>query len=228
MGDAGIGPVNFSCQGQSSACWCCASVLAGGCSRECQPSHSQGRLVGPRVASEPHVYRLCSNGAHPTYSKWHGAAACGALDRRWCRPRGTTSAADVSMPAGTAVSSATPRRLRGLPHLGHAPRAGDDRPCGAQVWTWNITRLRGPDKGIFCQLYVMIDSYSQVQPDLHHLPGRRLPPGHGLHRRGDRPQRHHPAHRARRPRHLDVLQTRLRASRRPRRDPVPLPTPGVE
>ena len=38
----------------------------------------------------------------------------------------------------------------------------------------------------------------QVQPVLDHLPGRGFPAGQGLHRRGHRPQRCHPAHRARR------------------------------
>ncbi len=31
----------------------------------------------------------------------------------------------------------------------------------SQVWTWDITKLRGPAKGIFYQLYVLIDIYSR-------------------------------------------------------------------
>lgn len=34
----------------------------------------------------------------------------------------------------------------------------------SQVWTWDITRLRGPAKGIFYQLYVLIDIYSRYNP----------------------------------------------------------------
>ena len=34
----------------------------------------------------------------------------------------------------------------------------------SQVWTWDITKLRGPDKGIFYQLYVLIDIYSRFNP----------------------------------------------------------------
>jgi putative transposase len=34
----------------------------------------------------------------------------------------------------------------------------------SQVWTWDITKLRGPAKGIFYQLYVIIDIYSRFNP----------------------------------------------------------------
>jgi len=34
----------------------------------------------------------------------------------------------------------------------------------SQVWTWDITKLRGPSKGIFFQLYVLIDIYSRYNP----------------------------------------------------------------
>ena len=34
----------------------------------------------------------------------------------------------------------------------------------SQVWTWDITKLRGPGKGIFYQLYVLIDIYSRFNP----------------------------------------------------------------
>jgi putative transposase len=34
----------------------------------------------------------------------------------------------------------------------------------SQVWTWDITKLRGPAKGIFYQLYVLIDIYSRFNP----------------------------------------------------------------
>jgi len=36
----------------------------------------------------------------------------------------------------------------------------------SQVWTWDITKLRGPAKGIFYQLYVLIDIYSRFNPSL--------------------------------------------------------------
>ncbi len=34
----------------------------------------------------------------------------------------------------------------------------------SQVWTWDITKLRGPARGIFYQLYVLIDIYSRFNP----------------------------------------------------------------
>ena len=34
----------------------------------------------------------------------------------------------------------------------------------SQVWTWDITKLRGPDKGNWFQLYVLIDIYSRFNP----------------------------------------------------------------
>ncbi|MGI8614184.1 MAG: transposase [Nocardioidaceae bacterium] len=34
----------------------------------------------------------------------------------------------------------------------------------SQVWTWDITKLRGPAKGIFYHLYVLIDIYSRFNP----------------------------------------------------------------
>ena len=47
----------------------------------------------------------------------------------------------------------------------------------SQVWTWDITKLRGPAKGIFYQLYVLIEHLLEVQPVLDHLPGRGFPAG---------------------------------------------------
>jgi putative transposase len=34
----------------------------------------------------------------------------------------------------------------------------------SQVWSWDITKLRGPAKGIFYQLYVVLDIYSRYNP----------------------------------------------------------------
>lgn len=35
-------------------------------------------------------------------------------------------------------------------------------PCG--VWSWDITKLKGPDKGVWYSLYVIIDIYSRYVP----------------------------------------------------------------
>jgi len=37
-----------------------------------------------------------------------------------------------------------------------------DQP--SQVWSWDITKLRGPTKGVFYHLYVLIDIYSRFNP----------------------------------------------------------------
>jgi transposase InsO family protein len=34
----------------------------------------------------------------------------------------------------------------------------------SQVWTWDITKLRGPAKGVWFHLYVLIDIYSRYTP----------------------------------------------------------------
>ena len=34
----------------------------------------------------------------------------------------------------------------------------------SQVWSWDITKLRGPSKGVFYHLYVLIDIYSRFNP----------------------------------------------------------------
>ncbi len=34
----------------------------------------------------------------------------------------------------------------------------------SQIWSWDITKLRGPDKGMWYQLYVLIDIYSRYVP----------------------------------------------------------------
>lgn len=42
------------------------------------------------------------------------------------------------------------------------PELAADGP--SQVWTWDITKLRGPAKGIWFQLYVLIDIFSRFNP----------------------------------------------------------------
>ena len=42
------------------------------------------------------------------------------------------------------------------------PELMADAPC--QVWSWDITKLRGPGKGVWYSLYVIIDIYSRYVP----------------------------------------------------------------
>jgi len=51
------------------------------------------------------------------------------------------------------------RRLQARRIKHNAPILEANAPC--EVWTWDITRLKGPDKGKFYYLYVMIDIFSR-------------------------------------------------------------------
>jgi transposase InsO family protein len=48
----------------------------------------------------------------------------------------------------------------------HPPRVVPELMADApsQVWTWDITKLRGPTKGVWYHLYVLIDVYSRYVP----------------------------------------------------------------
>jgi transposase InsO family protein len=41
-----------------------------------------------------------------------------------------------------------------------------------QCWSWDITKLRGPDKGVWFDLYVIIDIFSRYVVDWMVAPGR--------------------------------------------------------
>ena len=45
----------------------------------------------------------------------------------------------------------------------HPPRRKPELMANgpSQIWSWDITKLRGPDKGVWFQLYVLIDIYSR-------------------------------------------------------------------
>ena len=42
------------------------------------------------------------------------------------------------------------------------PELMAERP--SQIWSWDITKLRGPSKGVFYHLYVLIDIFSRYNP----------------------------------------------------------------
>ena len=71
------------------------------------------------------------------------------------------SASSMYRIARTAGQSRERRRLATHPAK-VKPELLADGP--SQVWTWDITKLRGPSKGIFYQLYVLIDIYSRFNP----------------------------------------------------------------
>ena len=67
-----------------------------------------------------------------------------------------------------------------------------------------------------------------LQPRMARRRGRGFRAGKGFHRRGDQPQRVGAAHRARRPGHLDDLQTGVGVARRPGGHTYSFPTAGVQ
>ena len=75
--------------------------------------------------------------------------------RYWC------SASSMYRIARAAGQSRERRRLATHPAKVKPELMADGPP---QVWTWDITKLRGPAKGIWFQLYVLIDIYSRFNP----------------------------------------------------------------
>ena len=58
----------------------------------------------------------------------------------------------------------------------------------SQVWSWDITKLRGPTKGVYYHLYLRVDRHLfPVQPGLDRVDRRGIAPGGGFPRRRDRP-----------------------------------------
>src|ERR1019366_2357169 len=61
-----------------------------------------------------------------------------------------------------AAGQSRGRRRHATPPAKVRPELRADGP--SQVWTRDITKLRGPARGISCQLYVLIDIYSRSSP----------------------------------------------------------------
>jgi putative transposase len=75
--------------------------------------------------------------------------------RYWC------SMSSMYRIARCAGQSRERRRLARHPAK-NKPELLADGP--SQVWTWDITKLRGPSKGVWFHLYVVIDIYSRYTP----------------------------------------------------------------
>ena len=97
-----------------------------------------------------------------------------------------------------------------------------------QVWSWDITKLHGPVKGVYYDLYVIIDIYSRYVPGFLVAPAEtgelaREFIAHTIAVAGAAPPRG-----ARRPGHRHDLQTGRAAVGRPRRRPQPQPAQGQQ
>ena len=130
--------------------------------------HVRGPVLGPKPARAP-----ASNGQAlsvperlavlelintPTYAD-HSIGQIYAReldeDRYWC-------SVSSMYPIARAAGQSRERRRQATHPAKVKPQLLADRP--SQVWTWDITKLRGPDKGIFYQLYVLIDIFSRFNP----------------------------------------------------------------
>ncbi len=130
--------------------------------------HARGPVHGPRLArlvpdngqalsrtERAAVLTLINTEAYADLSI--GQIWARELDegRYWC------SASSMYRIARAAGQSRERRRLATHPAM-VKPELMADGP--SQVWTWDITKLRGPAKGIWFQLYVLIDIYSRFNP----------------------------------------------------------------
>jgi transposase InsO family protein len=95
------------------------------------------------------------------------------------------------------------------------------------VWTWDITKLRGPAKGIWFHLYVIIDIFSRFNPSWIVSPVEDSALAtdfiaEAIERNGVVP------HTARRPGHVDDIEAGVGAADRSRGHPVAFPAEGVQ
>jgi putative transposase len=109
----------------------------------------------------------------------------------------------------------------------HRPRARPELMASApnQCWSWDITKLRGPNKGVWFDLYVIIDIFSRYVVDWMVAPGESAELAEPFLARAAAGQdvKSGTLNIHGRSGHVDDLQGRGRAARRPRHRPHPLP-----
>lgn len=128
----------------------------------------RGPVLGPKPARVPAgnaqalsvperlaVLELINTPAYADHSIGQIYARELDADRYWCS---VSSMYRIARAAGQSRE----RRRQATHPAKVKPQLLADGP--SQVWTWDITKLRGPDKGIFYQLYVLIDIYSRFNP----------------------------------------------------------------
>ena len=130
--------------------------------------HARGRLHGPRPArSLPDNGQALSGTERAAVLTLINSPAYADLSigQIWAREldegRYCCSASSMYRIARAAGQSRERRRLATHPAK-VKPELLADGP--SQVWTWDITKLRGPAKGIWFQLYVLIDIFSRFNP----------------------------------------------------------------
>ena len=144
-----------------------ACVLLGR-ARATHARHAQGPVHGPRPARVvPDNAQALSDTERAAVLALINSPAYADLPigQIWVREldegRYLCSASSMYRIARAAGQSRERRRLATHPAK-VKPELLADGP--SQVWTWDITKLRGPAKGIFYQLCVLIDIYSRFNP----------------------------------------------------------------
>jgi putative transposase len=130
--------------------------------------HARGPVHGPRPARAPAgnaqalsaaertaVLELINTAAYADHSIGQIYARELDEDRYWC-------SCSTMYRIARAAGQSRERRRQATHPAKAKPQLLADGP--SQVWTWDITKLRGPAKGIFYQLYVLIDIYSRFNP----------------------------------------------------------------
>jgi transposase InsO family protein len=124
------------------------------------PVHGPARRrpPGPQALSEPEraaILRVINSPAYADLSIGQIWARELDEDRYW------GSMSSMYRIARTAGQTRERRRLAVHPAR-VKPELVADGP--SQVWSWDITKLRGPSKGVWFHLYVLIDIYSRYTP----------------------------------------------------------------
>ena len=126
-------------------------------------THYRHRTATGR-AEAPHPAQATTVGADRDRARSGAGPAeqpeyAGSARPRRCGPANSTRAAGGARSPRCTGSCAPPGRP-GTPPPGHPPgpdQAGTGRRRPKQVWSWDITKLRGPVKGVWFHLYMVID-----------------------------------------------------------------------
>jgi putative transposase len=137
-----------------------------GRSRASHYRHARGRVHGPkeRRAPGPQVLDASERSAVLRVINQVGYADL-SVGQIWVREldEGRYWCSLSSMYRIAAAAGQTRERRRQATHPARVkPELVADGP--SQVWSWDITKIRGPVKGVWYHLYVLIDIYSRYNP----------------------------------------------------------------
>ena len=137
-----------------------------GRSRATHYRHTRGPVLGPKPRRQPGPQALDTDERAAVLQvinqSGYGELSIGQIwireldeNRYWCS---LSSMYRIAVAAGQ-----TRERRRLATHPAKVkPELVADGP--SQVWSWDITKIRGPAKGVWYHLYVLIDIYSRYNP----------------------------------------------------------------